>query len=64
MKWTLIALFCNLTEPNKGMCLPGTPPITFDTYKNCMQFAKDETDKIPLDKVSYDYQCIQFSNKI
>lgn len=64
MKWVLVALFCNLTEPNKGYCEPGTPPIVFDTYENCMEFAVEETTKIPLDVVSYDYQCVQFGNKI
>lgn len=62
--WTVIALFCNLTDPDKGYCQPGTPPIVFDTYEHCMQFAKDETEKIPLDKVSYDYQCVKWENKI
>jgi len=62
--WTVIALFCNLTDPDKGICQPATPPIVFDTYEHCMQFAKDETIKIPLDKVSYDYQCVQWNSKI
>jgi hypothetical protein len=62
--WTLVALFCNLTEPNKGACISATPPVVFQTYEQCVDFAVAETTGIPLDKVSYDFQCIQWNNKI
>jgi hypothetical protein len=61
--WTVIALFCSLTEPNKGVCVPATPPIVFETYEQCMGFAAAETTRIALDAVSYDYQCVQWNNK-
>jgi hypothetical protein len=62
--WTLVALFCNLTEPNKGACVPVVPPLIFQTYEQCTEFAIAETTSIALDKVSYDYQCVGWQNKI
>lgn len=62
--WTLVALFCNLTEPNKGYCEPASPPIVFQSYDKCMQYGTAETTGIALDKVSYDYQCVQWLDKI
>ena len=62
--WTLVALFCNLAEPNKGYCEPATPPIVFETGEECMRFGLAKTTGIDLIAVSYDYQCIQWNNKI
>jgi hypothetical protein len=61
--WTVIALFCNLAEPDKGICVPATPPIVFESYEQCMDFAVAETTGIDLTVVSYDYQCVQWNNK-
>jgi hypothetical protein len=58
--WTLVALFCNLTEPSKGQCQAAIPPIIFLNKEDCIKFAIAETPKIPLDKVSYDYQCVSW----
>lgn len=62
--WTLVALFCNLAEPSKGVCIPAIPPLIFNSYEDCIQFGKDETLTIDLEVVSYDYQCVQWNNKI
>lgn len=61
--WTLVALFCNLAEPSKGYCEPATPPMIFQTYEDCMEFGTSETTGVPLDKVSYDFQCVAWNNK-
>lgn len=61
--WSVIALFCNLTEPDKGACISATPSWVFPSREVCMQFAEDEKQSIPLDKVDYDYQCVEWKNK-
>lgn len=62
--WTVVALFCNLAEPNKGACMPVVPPLIFETYDDCKEYAVAETTKIALDRVSYDFQCVSWKNKI
>lgn len=62
--WTVVALFCNLTEPNMGECEPAVPPIIFETYEACDKFAVAQTTSIALDRVSYDYQCVQRLDKV
>jgi hypothetical protein len=62
--WTVIALFCNLTDPNKGYCVPVVPPLIFQTYEDCQEFASAGANSIDLAVVSYDYQCVSWLPKI
>jgi len=58
--WTLVALFCNITEPRQGVCESATPPFVFTTREACLEFAVAASVDIPFDKVSYDYQCVSW----
>lgn len=62
--WTMVALFCNLVGPEKGVCVPAVPPVIFQSYEDCQEFAVAETTGIDLIAVSYEYQCVQWQNKI
>jgi hypothetical protein len=44
--------------------MPVVPPIVFKSYEDCQEFAIAETTSINLAVVSYDYQCVQWGNKI
>ena len=61
--WTVVALFCGLTGPEKGVCVPAVPPVVFETQEECQRFAIGQTTTIDLEAVSYDYQCVTW-NKI